>query len=273
MKQLNIKDFFNQRKAQLKNFAQATGVENKIKLGIIDATAEDDAANKIYIKRKVDDFIDRGWDVEVYKTNDPMAAVVEANRSCSGIIIQEPVAPGTQPYTADIIPKLKDVDGFRLDSDYDPATPAGIITYLNACGFEYEGKNAVVIGRSHIVGRPMAKMLTDRDMNVTILHSKTKEEDKAYFLAVADLVVVAVGKPGVLTREECPHAIVVDVGINRVDGKLCGDFVENEKYVTEDVWSTPVPGGVGLLTRLALMENTLEATFCQNIDLSVGENL
>lgn len=263
MKQIEIKSFFNQRKAQLKNFSQATGIDKKIKLGIIDATAENDTANAIYIQRKVDDFKDRGWEVEVFKTKYIEFAIACANKTCSAIIVQEPLAPNVPPYDVAKIPKMKDVDGFRPDSPFAPATPAGIISYLDACKFEYKGKNAVVVGRSNIVGKPMAKMLLEKDMNVTILHSKTSEEDKRFYLKHADLVVVAVGKPGVLTREECPHAVVVDVGINRVDGKLCGDFVENEKYVTADVWSTPVPGGVGLLTRLALMENAVNATLDQ----------
>lgn len=265
---INIKDFFKQEKAFLSNTAGALDLTDKIKLGIIDATADGDVANAIYINKKVEDFKDRGWNVEVYKTKDVPTTIKEASKTCSAIIVQEPIAKDAIPYSALDIEGVKDVDGLSPLSEFWPATPKGIIMYLNKCGFNYEGKNAVVLGRSDIVGKPMAKMLLDRNMNVTVLHSKTSDEDKAYYLAHADLVIAAVGKAGILKREDCPHAIVVDVGINRnEEGKLCGDFVENEDYVNDEVWSTPVPGGVGLLTRLALMVNTLESAMFQFTDI------
>lgn len=267
MKQLNIKEFFEQEKTKLKNTAKALGIQDKIKLGIIDATAADDVANAIYIKKKVEDFQDRGWMVSVYKSKNTPEAIEEASETCSAIIVQEPIAADAIPYDASDINAEKDVDGLSPMSEYWPATPKGIIMYLNACGFDYKGKNAVVLGRSKIVGKPMARMLLDRDMNVTILHSKTSAEDKAYYLAHADLVVAAVGKADILMREECPNAVVIDVGINRVDGKLCGDFIENPAMTSDTVWSTPVPGGVGLLTRLALMTNTLESAIFQFTDI------
>ena len=125
-------------------------------------------------------------------------------------------------------------------------------------GFSFAGKNAVVLGRSNIVGKPMARMLLARSCNVTVLHSKTSEEDKAFYLAHADLIVVAIGKQGFLDRRFVykPTAIVVDVGINRgEDGHLHGDAIPGLPVALQ----TPGPGGVGLLTRLALMENILEA--------------
>lgn len=268
MQQINIKDFFKQEKARLSNTAKALDIQDKIKLGIIDATAEGDVANAIYINKKVEDFKDRGWAVEVYKTKNTPEAIEKASETCSAIIVQEPIAPDAISYDTFDIDAEKDVDGLSSISEFWPATPKGIIMYLNACGFDYKGKNAVVLGRSQIVGRPMAQMLLARDMNVTILHSKTSAEDKAYYLAHADLVVAAVGKAGILTREECPKAVVIDVGINKVDGKLCGDFVENPAMTSDTVWSTPVPGGVGLLTRLALMTNTLESAIFQFTDMA-----
>ena len=119
------------------------------------------------------------------------------------------------------------------------------------------GKNAVIIGRSNIVGKPMAKMLLKESCNVTVLHSKTSKEDMANYLKNADIIVVAVGKQHLITKEFKfkKTAIVVDVGINRdVDGKLHGDVEPNLPVALQ----TPVPGGVGLLTRLALMENLLK---------------
>lgn len=280
MQQVNIKEYFEEFKQGLKKSAIDLNLQNKIKLGIIDATDENDAANAIYIKNKVKDFIEIGWQAKVYKTNNVQEAIKEAiEDNCTSIIIQEPTAEGTPKYHYEDIPLLLDCDGFRCDSLRVPATPCGILCYLEACNFDFKGKNAVVLGRSHIVGKPMADLLLDKDMNVTILHSKTKEEDKKRYLKDADLVIAAVGKAGILTREECPKAIVVDVGINRVDGKLCGDFIENPKMTTDTIWSTPVPGGVGLLTRAALMMNVLMCAVDQMArdirkgDLSYEENL
>lgn len=262
MQQIDIKEYVKKQKEVLKDSAQA----GNIKLGIIDATAADDTANAIYIKKKIEDCQEMGWAVEVYKTKNVPQAIKKANETCSTIIVQEPIAADAVGYSPIAIPPEKDVDGLNPISTFDPATPKGIIMYLNECGFEYRGKNAVVIGRSDIVGRPMAKMLLDKDMNVTVLHSKTKEEDKRRYLREADLVVIAVGKPGTVKREECPRAVVVDVGINRINGRLCGDFVENYEMTSETIWSTPVPGGVGLLTRLALLDNITKATIIQEFN-------
>lgn len=256
MQQINIKEYVKKQKEVLKRFTQA----GNIKLGIIDATAADDAANAIYIKKKIEDCQEMGWAVEVYKTKNVPQAIKKANETCSAIIVQEPIAADAVGCLPTDIPPEKDVDGLNPFSDYWPATPLGIIMYLDKCGFKYEGKNAVVLGRSRIVGKPMAQMLLDKNMNVTILHSKTAAADKEYYLKHADLVVAAVGKSGVLTREECPKAVVIDVGINRVNGKLYGDFIENPALTNENIWSTPVPGGVGLLTRLALLNNIVEVT-------------
>lgn len=266
MNQVNIKDFVNKEKMKLEHIAKSLGIKNKIKLGIIDATAADDAANAIYIKKKIEDFKNLGWNVQTYITKDPESAIKEASQTCSAIIVQEPIAKDAKNYSVLSIDAIKDVDGVSPLSEYHPATPLGIIMYLNECEFDYKGKNAVILGRSNIVGRPIAKMLLDCDMNVTVLHSKTNDKDKAFYLANADLVIAAVGKPGVVTREQCPKAVVIDVGINRVNGKLCGDFIENPTMTTDTIWSTPVPGGVGLLTRLALMTNTLESAIRQDTE-------
>jgi methylenetetrahydrofolate dehydrogenase (NADP+)/methenyltetrahydrofolate cyclohydrolase len=151
----------------------------------------------------------------------------------------------------------KDVDGFHPLSPCDPCTPKGIISYLKSQSFPFRGANAVMIGRSNIVGKPMARLLTKNDCNVTVLHSKTSPEDMRFYVAHADLVVVAVGHQDFLDHSFTykPTAVVVDVGINRgEDGKLHGDAEPNLPVALQ----TPVPGGVGLLTRLALIENLLE---------------
>jgi methylenetetrahydrofolate dehydrogenase (NADP+)/methenyltetrahydrofolate cyclohydrolase len=151
----------------------------------------------------------------------------------------------------------KDIDGFHPESKTVAATPLGVYTYLKDMNYEFSGKNAVIIGRSHIVGRPMHKLLLDANMNVTILHTKTSEEDKRFYLEHADLIVVAAGKAGVLNKayKLKESAVVMDVGINfDENGKLIGDC-EKDLPVA---FQSPVPGGCGLLTRLAVIENLIE---------------
>lgn len=124
-------------------------------------------------------------------------------------------------------------------------------------GYQFQGKNAVVIGRSNIVGKPMAHLLLKESMNVTVLHSKTIDTDKRLFLENADLVVVATGHMHTLTQdyELKKSAVVIDVGINvKEDGKLCGDC----DHGLPVAFQSPVPGGVGLLTRIAVIDNLIE---------------
>ena len=151
----------------------------------------------------------------------------------------------------------KDIDGFHPLSKSVPATPLGIYNYLKDMKYEFQGKNAVVIGRSNIVGKPMAQLLLKESMNVTVLHSKTPEAEKRMFLRHADLIVVATGHMHTLTAdyELKPTAVVMDVGINNDEnGKLCGDC-DKELPVA---FQSPVPGGVGLLTRIAVIDNLIE---------------
>jgi methylenetetrahydrofolate dehydrogenase (NADP+)/methenyltetrahydrofolate cyclohydrolase len=149
------------------------------------------------------------------------------------------------------IPSCKDVDGFHPDSPFPPATPGGIMKYLQACEFDLTGKDVVIIGRSNIVGKPLAAMMTDADATVTLCHSKSK---LSHYLYSADLIVTAVGKPYFLNCYPI-HVPVIDVGINfDENGKLVGDC-----YNTEGRDVTPVPGGVGLLTRCALLDNVIRA--------------
>lgn len=148
----------------------------------------------------------------------------------------------------------KDLDGFHPLSKTIPCTPLGIYNYLKDMNFTFSGKNAVVIGRSGIVGKPMAKLLLEASMNVTVLHSKTSEADKQYYLKNADLIVVATGHLNTLTSdyELKSDAIVIDVGINvSMSGKLFGDCEPNLPVA----FQSPVPGGVGLLTRLSIVDN------------------
>jgi methylenetetrahydrofolate dehydrogenase (NADP+)/methenyltetrahydrofolate cyclohydrolase len=177
------------------------------------------------------------------------------NEGPNGIIVQLPLPKHIDVAAiTELIPVDMDVDGFKANSWFKPCTPLGIMKYLEYCNFDFTGKHAVVVGRSEIVGKPMAKLLLDANATVTMCHSKTENLYK--YLADADLIIAAVGKPGVVNAAVLPESIIiVDVGINFVDGKLVGD-----------VWNplesgnvTPVPGGVGLLTRCALLENVVES--------------
>ena len=175
------------------------------------------------------------------------------NERPHGIIVQLPLPEHIdKDAIAQLIPPDMDVDGFRYDSWYKPCTPLGIMKYLEYCGFQFSGSNVVVIGRSDIVGKPMAKMLIDADATVTLCHSKTR--NLYDFTMGADLIVCAVGKPKFLNCYPL-HMPIIDVGINFNDeGKLCGDC-----FNTENRNVTPVPGGVGLLTRCALLENVVQS--------------
>ena len=156
------------------------------------------------------------------------------------------------------IPYNKDVDGLlEYCTAYTPCTPKGIITLLDHYDIPIAGKNVVIVGRSKLVGQPLAELLLRRDATVTVCHSKTT--DLAEHTRIADILVCAVGKPNTITADMVkPGAVVVDVGINHVDDKLCGDVdFENVKEVAG--WITPVPGGVGPMTVASLMENTLRA--------------
>jgi methylenetetrahydrofolate dehydrogenase (NADP+)/methenyltetrahydrofolate cyclohydrolase len=165
----------------------------------------------------------------------------------------------------DMISKDKDADGFHVINQgylYQkkktiyPATPKGIMTMLKAYDINLLGMNAVVIGRSNIVGFPVARLLMDQGATITVCHSKTK--DISMFTKKADIIVVAAGRPHILTKDMVNKgAIVVDVGVNRVDGKLIGDAdFEDLKEVCS--YLTPVPGGVGPMTIHSLLENTFE---------------
>lgn len=146
-----------------------------------------------------------------------------------------------------VIDPKKDIDGFTATSAFKACTPLGIMIYLAHCGFKFKGANVVILGRSELVGKPLAEMMTNAHATVTLCHSATKNVWD--FINSADLIVSAVGKVNFLNCYAiwCP---VVDVGINFTkDGKMVGDC-----YNTEGREVTPVPGGVGLLTRCALLE-------------------
>lgn len=197
------------------------------------------------------------------------------NPSVHGILVQLPlpIHINADKIISAIDPK-KDVDGFHpenvaklwLGQDcIKPCTPRGIINLIDKANINLEGKNVVVIGRSAIVGLPVAKMCLDRNATVTICHSKT--ENLANITKQADVLIVAIGKPKFVTADMVKlGATVIDVGINRVDGKLCGDVDFDLVFDEKTEYITPVPGGVGPMTIACLMENTIECFLKQHMN-------
>ena len=193
---------------------------------------------------------------------------LNADPSVDGILVQLPLPAHISEVavTKAILPE-KDVDAFHSENvgkimigkyDFLPCTPAGIVRLLDFYNISVEGKSCVVIGRSNIVGKPMALLLLERNGTVTVCHSKTKNLKE--ITKTADIIIVAIGKPRFLTADMVkPSAVIVDVGINRGDdGKLVGD-VDFEAVSEVASYITPVPGGVGPMTITMLLENTLTA--------------
>ena len=188
--------------------------------------------------------------------------------SVDGILVQLPLPKHISDLKViDTISPDKDVDGFHVNSagrllvgrpGFRPCTPAGIAEMLDSIGFDCTGKRAVVVGRSNIVGKPMALMLLERNATVTIAHSRTK--DLPAVCREADLLVVAVGRAKLVTADYVKEgAVVIDVGMDRDEnGKLCGD-VNTESVLEKASYVTPVPGGVGPMTIAMLLTNTVSA--------------
>lgn len=177
--------------------------------------------------------------------------------STDGIILQLPLPAHLDAEEAiGQIPDEKDVDGLTALTSTIPCTPLGIMNILDREGIELEGKHAVVVGRSNLVGKPLAKLLLERNCTVTVCHSKT--EDLASITSNADIVISAVGKPNLIQYGMLKNgAVVIDVGINRVDGKMVGDC---DPWLVDSptTWCTPVPGGVGKTTVAALVCNLVQ---------------
>lgn len=224
-----------------------------------------EASNR-YVRNKIKDLEEVGIVTELIKlsedtTEEQLLTVIEglnADPTVTGYLVQLPLPKCISEDTINLaIDPKKDIDGFHPLSKTVAATPLGAFTYLKDMNYEFSGKNAVIIGRSHIVGRPMHKLLLDANMNVTVLHTRTTEADKRFYLEHADLIIVAAGKAGVVnsTYNLKESAVIMDVGINfNEEGKLIGDCEPNLPVA----FQSPVPGGCGLLTRLAVIENLIK---------------
>ncbi len=236
----------------------------------------DDPASQVYVRHKIKDCEDSGVRSVLarYDTGVGEAEVVARVRSLNddpsinGILVQLPLPPHIDAHRViEAISPLKDVDGFHVASAgalmvgrpvFKSCTPYGCMKMLESIGCDPKGKHAVVIGRSNIVGKPMAMLLLQASATVTICHSATK--DLAFHTRHADIVVAAVGKRNMVTQDMVkPGAVIIDVGMNRdADGKLCGD-VDFAAVREVAGYITPVPGGVGPMTRAMLLTNTIEA--------------
>ena len=267
-------------------------------LGIV--LVGDDPASHVYVRNKVKSGMDVGFAVDLHQMpassslDEVLAVVDRLNRSEThdGILVQSPLPPAlgdeAERVVFDAIDPAKDVDGFspvnvgrlvQKRAVLMACTPAGIVELLDRSGIAIAGQRAVIIGRSDIVGKPMAMMLLHRDATVTLCHSKTR--DLAGVAASADILVAAIGRAGFVTTEFVkPGATVVDVGMNRVDDPAVAarlfspgsakleQFARKGSVLVGDVHPsvaevagalTPVPGGVGPLTIALLMKNTLRA--------------
>lgn len=260
---LSIKDYVKAEKEALKK--RVSTFEKTPKMAIV--KVGHDVGSDSYVKGKVKDATEVGMIAEVHQydgTINQETLMEEVRRinedpSVDGLIVQLPLPKHIkETEVTALIDPHKDIDGFLPNSPFIPCTPRGIVDYLEAIGFVFQGRNALVIGRSGIVGKPLAKLLLSKNMNVTVTHSKTTHEDMDYYTRHADLIAVATGKAGLLDNSYHfkEDAVVVDVGISRgEDGHLHGDAVPGLPVALQ----TPVPGGVGLVTRLSLLKNVLEA--------------
>ena len=233
-------------------------------------------ASQVYVRNKVKACEDSGLHslLEQYPETLPEAellariAALNQDPAIHGILVQLPLPAHIDAHKViEAISPAKDVDGFHVASagalmvgqpGFWPCTPYGCMKMLESISYDLRGKHAVVIGRSNIVGKPMALMLLQKNATVTVCHSATKDL-KAMTLE-ADVIVAAVGKRNVLTADMVkPGAVVIDVGMNRnEEGKLCGD-VDFEGVRQVAGYITPVPGGVGPMTITMLLVNTLQA--------------
>jgi methylenetetrahydrofolate dehydrogenase (NADP+)/methenyltetrahydrofolate cyclohydrolase len=257
--------------------ARATALKARgITPGLAVILVGENPASQVYVRNKVKGCEDCGFHSVLEKFDATMTeaellariAALNNDSAIHGILVQLPVPKHIDANKViEAISPLKDVDGFHIASagalmtgmpGFWPCTPYGCMKMLESIGYDLKGKHAVVIGRSNIVGKPMALMLLQKNATVTICHSATTNL-KALTLQ-ADVIVAAVGKRNMVTADMVkPGAVVLDVGMNRnLEGKLCGD-VDFEGVRQVAGYITPVPGGVGPMTITMLLMNTLEA--------------
>jgi methylenetetrahydrofolate dehydrogenase (NADP+)/methenyltetrahydrofolate cyclohydrolase len=265
--------------AEIRNRLKQETAELKNKTGRMPGLATvlvgEDPASAVYVRNKNKicgevGFQSFGKNLPAETTEEKLLDLIKElneNEEVNGILVQLPLPDHIDEEKVLLsIDPGKDVDGFHPinvgklaigNALLTPCTPTGIIALLDYYGIEIAGKHAVVLGRSNIVGKPVAHLLLQRHATVTICHSKTKNLKEV--TCQADILIAAVGRPHFVSSEMVKEgAVVIDVGINRVDGKLIGD-VEFDPVAEKAAFITPVPGGVGPMTIALLMENTLKA--------------
>ena len=268
--------------AAVKEQVKAEMERDKIKAGLAVVIVGNDPASRVYVnnKKKACEFCgitSYEYALPEETTEEQLLELIDTlneDRNVNGILVQLPLPKGLSDSEEKVIARIspmKDVDAFHpinvgkiMIGNYSflPCTPAGCMELIHSTGVEVSGKNCVVIGRSNIVGKPMAMLLLHENGTVTITHSKTK--NLAEVCSQADILVAAVGRPNFVTADMVkPGAVVIDVGINRLEnGKLCGD-VKFDEVSEKAGYITPVPGGVGPMTISMLMKNTLTAAKMQ----------
>lgn len=273
---INGKEIAAQVRENVRLEAEKLKAEKGVTPGLAVILVGDDPASKIYVGNKKKACLEAGFNsyehiLPAETTQEELIALVEklnADPSVHGILCQLPVPKhiDDEAVIAAISPK-KDVDAFHAANvgkimigayDFLPCTPAGVMELIHSTGVSAAGKKCVVVGRSNIVGKPMAMLLLHENGTVTICHSKTA--DLAKECREADILVAAVGRAKLITADMVKEgAVVIDVGMNRDEaGKLCGD-VDFESVKEKAAFITPVPGGVGPMTIAMLMKNTLTA--------------
>lgn len=261
---VSCKKYAAARKGEIANYLKKQSAQYTLDIFQIG----DNQASNIYIKGKIADCNEVGIIPNLKHLSDTITQQqlkdMLSKSKADGVILQLPVPDhidASKAVQMSVQPS-QDVDGFLHQSQYSPCTPKGIMDWLTYNNVSLEGKNVVIIGRSKIVGRPLANMMINSHATVTVCHSKTPLPDIINYCENADIVVSAVGKPKWLSFDSHRNAIVIDVGINRdKNGNLCGDIgdVKNASYIT------PVPGGVGLLTRVALLDNVVSTKYTKQI--------
>jgi len=260
---------------QIRQEVELLIAEKGVRPGLAVILVGSDPASQVYVDNKEKDCTIVGFHSEVYKlpettaTGELLSLIrrLDDDPAIHGILVQHPLPAHLDESAAfgTIDPK-KDVDGFNLinvgllmtgGKSFVPCTPRAIIWLLKNAGIDIKGKHAVVVGRSNIVGKPTAMMLLNENATVTVCHSKTI--DLSSVTSQADILVAAIGRPEFIKGDIIkPGAAVIDVGINRLGDGMIGD-VEFSSAVEVAGWITPVPGGVGPMTRAMLLQNTLEA--------------
>ncbi len=280
---MNIIDGKAVSKAVRTRVAQETAAlkEKGVTPGLAVIIVGEDPASQVYVRNKEKACEEVGFYSEKFAlpestSQEELNALVKelnARRDINGILCQLPLPKHLDDKEViNLINPIKDVDAFHpvnvgaiMIGDYNflPCTPAGVMELIHAAGVEVSGKKAVVIGRSNIVGKPMAMLLLHENATVEITHSKT--QNLSEITADADILVAAIGKAKFVTSDMVKDgAVVIDVGMNRDEnGKLCGD-VDFEAVKDKCAYITPVPGGVGPMTISMLMQNTLTAAKIQN---------